>query len=151
MLGGKKSKRKSKIVRKSNQKMRKYSRKKSRSHRKSKSNKKYSRKKSKIKGGKGALCNEPDNVLNPKLYCSIKKKLEKESMPKDNDGVLTHPDNQYKNIKDVEVNIVGKRKKIVIQEDGIKKNGSMSVLGLEENLVEEKNFLLKSFHIVDPV
>ena len=83
MLGGKKSKRKSKIVRKSNQKMRKYSRKKSKkskkskSHRKSKSNKKYSRKKSKIKGGKGALCNEPDNVLNPKLYCSIKKKIRK--------------------------------------------------------------------------
>lgn len=68
MLGGKKSKRKTKIVRK-------YSRKKSKSR---KIKKKQSPKnKSKMKGGKGPLCNEPDNVLKPKLYCSIKKKIRK--------------------------------------------------------------------------
>lgn len=67
MICGKKS------YRKSNTKsVKKYLRKKSK-----KTNKKYSRKKSKIKGGKGQLCNEPDNVLNPKLYCRIKKKIRK--------------------------------------------------------------------------
>lgn len=78
MLGGKKSKRKSKIVRKSNQKMRKYSRKKSKLKKtKKKQSYRKSKKKSKMKGGKGPLCNEPDNVLKPKLYCSIKKKIRK--------------------------------------------------------------------------
>lgn len=84
MLGGKKSKRKTKIVKKyirkksKNNNSRKKSKlkktKKKQSYRKSH---KKIQKKSKIKGGKGPLCNEPDNVLKPKLYCSIKKKIRK--------------------------------------------------------------------------
>ena len=69
MLGGKKSyRRKSYNKRKSKSKTRKKS--KSRNRKKSKSR---NRKKSK----KGKLCNEPSNVLKPKLYCSIKKKIRK--------------------------------------------------------------------------
>ena len=74
MIGGKKQIRKSK----SKKIKKKQSRKKTKTKQSRKKTKtKQSRKKSKIKRKKSLLCNEPDNVLKPKLYCSIKKKIRK--------------------------------------------------------------------------
>jgi len=77
MNGGKKSVKKSKkLIKKSKKK----SNKKSKKHFRKKykiSNSKKSKSKSK-KTKVGTLCNEPSNVLKPKLYCKVKKTLKNE-------------------------------------------------------------------------